>query len=108
MADGVVYLTQLTHSLCPGAQQTQAGPASPGIFWVASGGALRRTTVPGVTGDASSVQGALGARLLVLARASCTGPAELLWLSPVTGARQTLLSAPAGQAGVVAALPFNG
>jgi hypothetical protein len=44
----------------------------------------------------------------VLARTSCRAASELLWLDPVTGASQILLSAPAGQAGVVAALPFDG
>jgi TolB protein len=105
MAAGAPYITRAVASSCPG---STAGLEGSGISLAAAGGSLRPVAVPGAAGDASSVEGALGTRLLVLARTSCSGPDELLWLDPVTGASQTLLSAPAGQAGVVTALPFDG
>ncbi|MBO0836976.1 MAG: hypothetical protein J2P28_15915, partial [Actinobacteria bacterium] len=46
-----------------------------------------------------------GEHFLLLAQTGCPGPSSLLWLNPATGATKTVLSAQAGQAGVLAAVP---
>jgi hypothetical protein len=72
-----------------------------------SGGSLQRISVRGTTNNHASVVSASDGRLLLLTETNCPGSSSLLWVNPSTGATQTLLSAPAGQAGVVAAAPYG-
>jgi len=64
-------------------------------------------TLTGTTGNYSTIVGAAGDRLLVLAQTSCPGTSELLWLNPSTGAEQMLLSAQSSEAGVTSAAAFG-
>jgi hypothetical protein len=101
---GHVYATSISASQCPGAA---SGPGGLGILDVSQPGSTTALTIAGTTNNYSNVVGSTGDRLLVLAQTQCPGSASLLWVVPSTGAAQTLLSAPAGQAGVTAAVPWG-
>jgi hypothetical protein len=98
-----VYVNATDADLCPTAA---TGPGGLSLDTV-SGGSLQQVSVSGTTNNHTSVVSALDGRLLVLAETSCPGSSALLWLNPSTGATQTLLSAPAGEVGVMAAVPFG-
>jgi hypothetical protein len=101
-ASGTVYVNQSAASTCPQAAGTPSGSS---VSTVGAGGSLSAITVPG-TNSATVVSTAPG-RLLILGRTACPGTGALLWFSPGTGSTQFLQSAPAGQAGVVAVVPFG-
>ncbi len=103
-AAGHVYATTTSSAECPGAP---SGPGGLAIMDVTNADSASQLTVPGSTGDYSDVVGSSGSRLLVLAQTSCRGSSSLFWLDPLTGATQTLLQAPAGQAGVTAAIAWG-
>lgn len=98
-----VYATQTDAQLCAGAA---TGPGGLALATV-SGGTLQPVSIRGTTNNDTSVVSASDGRLLLLAETSCPGTSSLLWLDPATGATQTVLSAPAGEAGVLAAAPFG-
>jgi hypothetical protein len=100
---GAVYVNSTDTALCPTAA---TGPGGLAVDTV-SGGSLQQVSVTGTTNNHTSVVSAVDGRLLLLAETSCPGSSALLWLNPSTGATQTVLSAPASQAGVVAAAPFG-
>lgn len=102
-AAGTGYVSETTGSGCP----QDPGPDGSGIFRVTPGASAVSVSVPGSVGNDAAMEGEAGGRLLVLARTSCPGTSSLLWLNPATGAAQPLLTAPAGTAGVLAALPFG-
>jgi hypothetical protein len=77
------------------AQQTSAGAATP-------------VNVPGTTGNDNQIVTAVGSRLLVRAQTSCESSTSLLWFNPATAATQMLIRTPAGLAGVVADVPYQG
>lgn len=100
--DGV-YVNETTTRQCPGA------PTGPGglALATASGGSLQPVSVDGTTNNHTAVVAASAGRLLLLAQSSCPGTSSLVWLNPSTGATENVLSAPTGQAGVMAAVPFG-
>lgn len=103
-AGGQTYVTQTTAAQC---QSAPSGPGGLAILRLDSSGSGELVTVPGSTGNHNVVVGSTASRLLVLAQTSCPGSTSLLWFDPATGATQTLISGPAGQAGVIAAVPYG-
>lgn len=101
---GQVYVTQTTATQCPSAA---SGPGGLGIQRLGSGGSPSAVAIPGTTNTRNAVLAAIGSRLLVLAQASCPGSYSLLWFDPATGVSQTLVAAPSGELGVIAAIPFG-
>ncbi len=102
-AAGAVYVNSTDAAQCPSAP---SGPGGMSVDTVSSG-SLQPLTVAGTTNNHTAVVSAVDGQLLVLAQTSCPGSSALLWLSPSTGATQTLLPAPAGQTGVVWAVPYG-
>ncbi len=102
-AAGHVYATTTSGAACSGAP---SGPGGLAIMNV-SQGTPAQLTVPGSTGNYSNVVGSSDGRLLVLAQTNCPVSSSLLWLNPLTGATQSLLQAPADQAGVTAAVTWG-
>lgn len=100
---GRVYATTTSGAECSGAP---SGPGGLAIMDV-SQGTPAQLTVTGSTGNYSDVVGSSDGRLLVLAQTSCPVSSSLLWLDPLTGATQSLLQAPADQAGVTAAVTWG-
>ncbi len=98
-----VFVNQTNARQCPGS------PSGPGGLALAtiSGGSLQPVSVGGTTNNHTSVVSVSGGRLLLLAQSGCPSSSSLLWLDPSTGATQTVLSAPASQVGVVAAVPYG-
>jgi hypothetical protein len=103
-AGGQEYVTQTTATQCT---QAANGPGGLQILRLASSGSSVPVAVPGSAGNHNAIVASAGPRLLVLAQTSCQGTTSLLWLNPATGAAQVLLTAPASQAGVVAAVPYG-
>jgi hypothetical protein len=103
-ASGHDYVTQTTGSQCPDAP---SGPGGLEILRLSSSGAPATVAVPGSTGNHNAIIATDGSRLLVIAQMSCPGSSALMWLDPSTGSTQVLLPAPAGDAGVVAAVPWG-
>jgi hypothetical protein len=101
---GTVYVDQVVDSSCT---QAASGPVGAAILAVRPGGSLAGVDVPGSHGTFDTALTAAGSRLLVLSSTRCPGTNSLLWLNPVTGAAQPLLTSPAGEIGVVAAVPFG-
>jgi hypothetical protein len=100
---GTVYVNSMNFALCPTAA---SGPGGLAVSTV-SNGSLQQISVSGTTNNHTSVVSAVDGRLLLLAETSCPGSSVLLWLNPSTGATQTVLSAPASQVGVIAAVPYG-
>jgi hypothetical protein len=102
-ASGAVYVTQTTFRQCQGAP---SGPGGMNILPLGQGadGAI---TVPGSTGNYSTLVGTYSTRLLVLTQTSCPGTSSLLWFNPSSHRSELVIQAPANQAGVVAAVPFG-
>lgn len=103
-AGGQVYATQTTAAQCASAP---SGPVGLGIVQVSAAGSTAAVDVQGSTNDYNNVVAGVGSRLLVLSQAACRGPSSLAWLTPATGAADVLLTAGAGQLGVVAAARFG-
>ena len=99
-ADGAVYLTQMSLRQCQGAP---SGPGGMNILPLGQGA----ITVPGSTGNYSTIVAIHGKRLLVLTQTSCPGTSSLLWLNPSTGRSQMVLTPPASEVGVIAAVPYG-
>jgi hypothetical protein len=80
-----------------------------GIIDVTTSASPAPVTIPGTTNDYAAVVAADQARgqLLVLAQTSCPGSWSLLWLNPSGDTATKLLTAPAGQAGVMSAVPYQ-
>lgn len=102
---GTVYVNQTSDSST--CTQATSGPTGASIERVGAGGSLVAVPVPGSSGTDNTVQGTVGRQLLVLSRSSCPGSNSLLLLNPATGATQPLLTPSAGQAGIVAVVPFG-
>jgi hypothetical protein len=82
-----------------------------GVIYIAkptSTGGAATVTVPETTGNDNQIVAADGARLLVRAQTSCEPSTSLLWFNPATHAVQMLMRAPAGTAGVIADVPYQG
>ena len=102
---GRVYLSQTNAMQCA---TTASGPGGLGILSVGEGGSLSPVAIPGSTNNFDNVVAVVGSRMLVLAQTSCPGTSSLLWFSPAARTAKSLLAAPAGQLGVVAAVPYRG
>ena len=100
-AGPTTYVTSVLSRQCPSAP---SGSAGLGFGQNGSGSTI---AVPGTTGNASTIVGAAGQRLLVLAQTNCPGTSSLLWFSPAAKSVTTVLSAPGTQAGVIAAVPYG-
>ena len=87
---------------------TASGPGGLGVLSVGQSGSLTPVVIPGSTNNFDDVVAVVGSRLLVLAQTNCPGTSSLLWFSPAAGTAKSLLAAPAGQLGVVAAVPYRG
>ena len=101
---GTVYVTSTTATQC---QTAATGPGGQQILQLAQGGAEAAVSVPDTTNHHAAVVATADGRLLVLAQTSCPGTSSLLWFNPSTHATQTVLTAPATEVGVVAAVPFG-
>ena len=97
------YVGWQTSHQCPSAP---SGPG--GMDIVPLGQTLAAAIdVPGTTSNFSSIVATKGRRLLVLTQTQCPGTSSLLWLNPATHTAQTVLTAPASEVGVIAAVPFG-
>jgi hypothetical protein len=105
IASGHVYLTQTSAKHC-----STAASGSPGlsILAVGQGESLTALSVRDGTHNYDNIVGAVGSRLLVLAQTHCPGTSSLLWFDPSAQTSKTLLAAPAGELGVIAAVPYRG
>ena len=104
MANGHVYLTQTSATQC----STSARGAGGLAIMAVGQGEPTAVSVPHSTDNYDDVVGAMGSRLLVLAQTSCPGTSSLLWFSPSARTSTFVLRAPAGELGVVAAVPYRG
>jgi hypothetical protein len=102
-AAGTVYVTSTDFAQCPTAA---SGPGGLAISTV-SNGSLQQFSVSGTTNNHTTVVSVADGRLLLLTETSCPGSSALLWLDASTGATQVVLSAPASQVGVIAAVPYG-
>jgi hypothetical protein len=103
-AGGAVYLTATTAAQC---QPAASGPGGQQILLLGQSGAETAVSLPGSTDDRAAVVAGVGSRLLVLAQTSCPGTSSLIWFNPSTHAAQTVLTAPATEVGVVAAVAYG-
>jgi hypothetical protein len=101
---GQVYVTVTSSAQC---QAAASGPGGLGILRLGQGGSTTPIAIPDSTNNHSTVLAGVGGRLLILAQTSCPGTSSLLWLNPSTGATQTLLTGPATEVGVIAAVPYG-
>lgn len=99
-AGSQVYVNASTASECAGAASGPGGLSIEGV----SGSPV---SVSHSTGNYNAVVGGAGDDLVVLAQTGCPGTSSLMTLNPSNGATQTLFAAPAGQVGVIAAVPFG-
>lgn len=104
LAGQTTYVTSVTTRQCASAP---SGSAGLGIAPASHASGASTISIPGTTGNVSTVVAAAGRRLLVLAQTSCPGTSSLLWFSPSAGSVTTVLTAPATQAGVIAAVPYG-
>jgi hypothetical protein len=100
-AGGKVYVTATSSAQCPSAP---SGPGGLGILQATADSATP-VSVPGTTGNHNAVLGSYNGRLLVLAQTGCSPvSSSLMWFNPSSETTQSLLAAPSGTAGVVAAV----
>jgi TolB protein len=104
-AGGSVYITATTSAQCSSAA---SGPGGQQILRVGTGGTEQPVGIPGSTRDHDGIVAAVGSRLLVLTQTSCPGTSSLVWYDPASRTATPVLAAPAGQVGVVDAVPFGG
>jgi hypothetical protein len=104
LAGQTTYVTSVTSRQCASAP---SGSAGLGIAPASHASGASTISIPGTTGNVSTVVAAAGRRLLVLGQTSCPGTSSLLWFSPSAGSVTTVLTAPATQAGVIAAVPYG-
>jgi hypothetical protein len=102
-AGATTYVTSTTFTQC---QNAPSGPGGVDILRLGQG-SNTTVTIPGSTNNVNRIVGSSGNRLLVLAQTSCPGTSSLLWFDPSTSARQTVLTAPETEVGVIAAVPFG-
>ncbi len=100
---GKVYVTSTTAAVC---KTAASGPGGQQILRL-QGGAETPVSVPDSMNNHSTIVAGVGGRLLVLAQTSCPGTSSLIWFNPSTSAVQTVLTAPATEVGVVAAVPYG-
>ena len=103
LAGQTTYVTSATSRQCPSAT---SGPSGLDIARL-SQGSTAAITIPGSTGNVSTIVTTQGGRLLVLTQTSCPGTSSLLWLNPSTGSSQVAVTAPSNEVGVIAAVPFG-
>jgi TolB protein len=103
LAGQTTYVTSLTSRQCSGVTNGAGGLAIERLGQGSSG----TVTIPGSTGNVSTVVASLGERLLVLAQTSCPGTSSLLWFNPSAGTAQLAWTVPANEVGVTAAVPFG-
>jgi len=103
-ADGSIYVTATSPTQCP---QAPTGPGGINILRLGAGGTDTPVTVPGTTGNHNMIVGSGDGRLLVLAQTSCPGTTSLLVFDPADGASHVVLTGPAGQSGVIAAVALG-
>ena len=98
-------MTATSSSECPSAP---SGPGGLGIFRLAASGSDTTVSVPGGNGNRNAIVGSAAGQLLVLTQTSCPGTSTLDRFDPSSGTAQLLLPAASGQAGVVAAVAYDG
>ena len=98
------YVTETSSTQCPTAA---SGPDGLAVLSVGQGQSTSPLTLPDTTNNHADIVAGVGSRLQVLAQTACPGTSSLLWFNPSTKATQTLLTAPSGQVGVIAAVPFG-
>ncbi|HTZ93390.1 MAG TPA: hypothetical protein VMB74_13410 [Streptosporangiaceae bacterium] len=103
LAGQTTYVDWQTAKQCPSAPSGSGGMDIGPLSQAPDAG----ITVPGATSNFSTIVGSQGKRLLVLTQTQCPGTSSLLWFNPSTGATQTVLTAPASEVGVTAAVPFG-
>jgi hypothetical protein len=104
-AGGSVFITATTSAQCSTAA---SGPGGQQILQVGGGGTEQPVRIPGSTRDHDGIVAAVGSRLLVLTQTSCPGTSSLVWYDPARHATTPVLTEPAGEVGVVDAVPFGG
>jgi hypothetical protein len=102
-AGGAVYVTESSFQECQGAP---SGPGGTDVLPLGQG-ASAAVTIPGSTHNVSTIVATAGKRLLMLTQTECPGTSSLVWLDPSTGHIQTVITAPASQVGVIAAVPYD-
>ena len=103
-AGGRTYITSSSGSQCPSAA---SGPGGLGILRLGQGQSESPVSIPDTTNNHSTVVAGVGSQLLVLAQTSCPGTSSLVWFDPAKGTAETVLTAPATEVGVIAAVPFG-
>ncbi len=103
-AGGQTYITSSSGSQCPSAA---SGPGGLGILRLGQGQSESPVSVPDTTNNHSTVVAGVGSQMLVLAQTSCPGTSSLVWFDPAKGTAETVLTAPATEVGVIAAVPFG-
>jgi hypothetical protein len=103
-AAGAMYAELTNFRQCPGAQ---SGPGGLSVVPVSGESLQRPIAVSGATNNHTSIVSVSGGELLLLAQTGCPGTSSLLRLNPSTGVTTTLLTVPAGQVGVLAAVPYG-
>jgi hypothetical protein len=103
--DGKVYVTATSPAHCASAP---SGPGSGRGILAATSTSGTPVTVQGTTGNYNGVVGSYNGQLLVIAQTGCTPESSSLMLfNPSSSSTQSLLSAPSGTAGVVAAVAYG-
>jgi TolB protein len=103
-AAGTVYVTATTAAQCSTAA---SGPGGQQILQLSQGGAEQPVRIPGSTSGHDGIVAGVNGRLLVLTQTSCPGTSSLVWYDPATHVATPVLTAPAGQVGVVDAVPYG-
>ncbi|HUA40391.1 MAG TPA: hypothetical protein VMA32_02410 [Streptosporangiaceae bacterium] len=103
LAGQTTYVTSATSEQCSSAP---SGPGGMDILPLGQG-ASAAVTIPGSTRNFSTIVATAGKRLLVLTQTQCPGTSSLVWFDPSTGDSQTVITAPASQVGVIAAVPYG-
>jgi TolB protein len=103
LAGQTTYVTSATSRQCASAP---SGPGGLDILPLGQG-TNAAIMIPGTTHNFSTIVATQGKRLLVLTQTQCPGTSSLVWFDPSTGHSQTVISAPANEVGVIAAVPFG-
>jgi hypothetical protein len=103
LAGQTTYVSMVTSHQCPSAP---SGPGGLDILPLGQGPSAA-ISIPRSTHNVSTIVATEGKRLLVLAQTSCPGTSSLLWFNPSTHRSLPVILAPAGQVGVIAAVPFG-
>jgi len=103
-AGSSVYVTSVTSRQCADVPNQPAGLS---ISPIGQAGSASSISITGATNNVNTIVATAGHRLLVLAQTSCPGTSSLFWFDPPAGTATAVLSAPASQAGVIAAVPYG-